>query len=135
MGPPKLSAADRSPIVAIAPDGVTCQARHDVQWGGVRSTVGVAVSASSKAYFEVTVRDDGLCRVGWSSGKAALDLGTDLEVCELTSSCVRPSLASPRSSSRLVPQFGLWVGLWVRWYRPKVKQSAVHTVRRVVWSR
>jgi hypothetical protein len=33
-----------------------------------------------KHYFECSMRDDGLCRVGWSTAKASLDLGTDMNV-------------------------------------------------------
>jgi hypothetical protein len=32
---------------------------------------------AGKWYFEGTVTDEGLCRLGWSTGKASLDLGTD----------------------------------------------------------
>ena len=34
---------------------------------------------AGKYYFEATVTDEGLCRVGWSTSKARLDLGTDRE--------------------------------------------------------
>jgi len=34
---------------------------------------------SGKYYYEATVTDEGLCRVGWSTLKASLDLGTDKE--------------------------------------------------------
>ena len=30
-----------------------------------------------KYYYQVTVRDEGLCRVGWSTRAAKLELGTD----------------------------------------------------------
>lgn len=43
-------------------------------WGGVRSDTGVH---SGKYYYECVMRDDGLCRVGWSSAAASHDLGTD----------------------------------------------------------
>ena len=32
-----------------------------------------------KYYYEVTVKDEGLCRVGWSTLNATLDVGTDHE--------------------------------------------------------
>lgn len=32
---------------------------------------------SGRFYFESTVTDEGLCRVGWSTEKATLDVGTD----------------------------------------------------------
>lgn len=47
-----------------------------MNWGGVRANVGVA-AGSGKFMFEVSVQDEGLCRVGWSTDKASLDLGTD----------------------------------------------------------
>jgi len=34
---------------------------------------------AGKYYYEATVTDEGLCRVGWSTLKATLDLGTDKE--------------------------------------------------------
>jgi len=37
------------------------------------------VHVSGKYYYEATVTDEGLCRVGWSTLKATLDLGTDRE--------------------------------------------------------
>ena len=30
-----------------------------------------------RVYFEVTVADEGLCRVGWAAKQASLDLGTE----------------------------------------------------------
>ena len=36
-------------------------------------------SFPGKYYYESTVTDEGLCRVGWSTMKAKLDLGTDQE--------------------------------------------------------
>ena len=152
--------------VAVSPDGTSAQARHDVNWGGVRANVGVAAGSGKyvgpcaacvghpytlhaltttvcclpqtpffpshqpkespclahvlcdllsvavplacvllsptvpactcahvdtslptfahaccagccRFMFEVSVQDEGLCRVGWSTDKASLDLGTD----------------------------------------------------------
>lgn len=34
---------------------------------------------SGKYYYEAKVTDEGLCRVGWSTLKAKLELGTDKE--------------------------------------------------------
>ena len=35
------------------------------------------VSFIGRYFYEGTVTDEGLCRLGWSTGKATLDLGTD----------------------------------------------------------
>lgn len=52
-----------------------CQTRDENQWHGCRSTKGVI--NKGKYYYEATVTDEGLCRIGWSTIDAALDLGTD----------------------------------------------------------
>lgn len=70
----RLNVEDRDDIVSIDPLGVTCQARSELAWGGCRATVGVF---SGKVYFEATVKDEGLCRLGWSTLGASLELGTD----------------------------------------------------------
>jgi hypothetical protein len=38
----KLDVNDRTPFVAVAPDGLMCQARDAVQWGGIRGSVGIS---------------------------------------------------------------------------------------------
>lgn len=70
-----LSLWDRSSALAVAPDGKKCQSREPKEWHGCRATKGV--KNSGKYYFEATVTDEGLCRVGWSTSGAFLDLGTD----------------------------------------------------------
>ncbi|KAI7842747.1 hypothetical protein COHA_003675 [Chlorella ohadii] len=69
-----LNAEDRDSVVAVSPDGLRCQARSEQAWGGVRGTVG---AFGGRVYYEATVSDEGLCRVGWSTQAASLDLGTD----------------------------------------------------------
>ncbi|EFN59708.1 hypothetical protein CHLNCDRAFT_33556 [Chlorella variabilis] len=69
-----LNSEDRDPVFAISPDGLRCQARSEQAWGGCRGTVG---AFGGKVYYEATVADEGLCRVGWSTQAASLDLGTD----------------------------------------------------------
>ena len=59
-----LSKLDRSKETAVAADGLKCQSR-DQYWNGVRSVKGVA--NKGKYYYEATVSDEGLCRVGWST--------------------------------------------------------------------
>eukprot|EP00064_Thunnus_orientalis_P016415 superscaffoldBa00003253_g16480 len=70
----QMNPYDRSAAFAIGPDGLCCQSREFKEWHGCRSTKGVT---KGKYYYEVTCHDQGLCRVGWSTSQAALDLGTD----------------------------------------------------------
>jgi ATP-dependent RNA helicase DDX1 len=69
-----LNVNDRSALVTLSPDRLMSQCRHPKDWGGVRAGRGVM---RGRVCYEVTVRDDGLCRVGWSTAAASLDLGTD----------------------------------------------------------
>ncbi|XP_064640088.1 ATP-dependent RNA helicase DDX1-like isoform X2 [Lineus longissimus] len=73
----KMNVYDRGDAMAIDPEGRLCQSRDQQGWHGTRSNKGV--SAGGKYYYEATVTDEGLCRVGWSTAKARLDLGTDKE--------------------------------------------------------
>ena len=72
-----LSLEDRDPSVALGPeDGVEralCQSRAPKAWAGVRADAG---AVGGRVYFEVECRDEGLCRVGWSTRAARLELGT-----------------------------------------------------------
>ncbi|XP_019880521.2 ATP-dependent RNA helicase Ddx1 [Aethina tumida] len=75
ISPPwKMSTLDRGNALAVSPDGLRVQSREQKEWHGVRCTRGVS---SGKWGFEATVTDEGLCRVGWSTLQANLDLGTD----------------------------------------------------------
>ena len=80
-----LSQRDRSSLMACATEPgaanegssaplLRCQARHEREWCGVRATAGLV---SGRAYFEVTVADEGLVRVGWSTAAGGLALGGD----------------------------------------------------------
>lgn len=69
-----MSFFDRDPGLAVTPDGLRCQSRDPKLWQGVRGTKGV--NGKGKYYYEATVSDEGLCRVGWATPQAALDLGT-----------------------------------------------------------
>ncbi|ETE71463.1 ATP-dependent RNA helicase DDX1 [Ophiophagus hannah] len=70
----QMNPYDRGNAFAIGADGLCCQSREIKEWHGCRSTKGVT---KGKYYYEVSCRDQGLCRVGWSSSQASLDLGTD----------------------------------------------------------
>eukprot|EP01111_Echinosteliopsis_oligospora_P009475 TRINITY_DN2783_c0_g1_i3.p1 TRINITY_DN2783_c0_g1~~TRINITY_DN2783_c0_g1_i3.p1 ORF type:complete len:728 (+),score=242.80 TRINITY_DN2783_c0_g1_i3:111-2294(+) len=69
----KMNQEDRDSGFAIAENGQLCQSREE-QWKGGRASRGIL---SGKYYYEATVTDEGLCRVGWSTRAARLDLGTD----------------------------------------------------------
>lgn len=74
----KMNAFDRTPSMAIdAEEGLLCQSRDMQGWHGSRANKGV--TTKGKYYYEVTITDEGLCRVGWSTLRASLDLGTDRE--------------------------------------------------------
>ncbi|XP_020905751.1 ATP-dependent RNA helicase DDX1 isoform X2 [Exaiptasia diaphana] len=70
----KMNPFDRDESFAISQDGLLCQSREMYKWQGCRSTLGVK---KGKYYYEATVTDEGLCRVGWSTSQATFDLGTD----------------------------------------------------------
>lgn len=72
----KMNVFDRSDAMAIDPEGHLCQARDPSGWHGVRSNKAV-LGKTGRYFYEATVTDEGLCRVGWSTNKATLDLGTD----------------------------------------------------------
>lgn len=71
----QMSKFDRSPAMAVSTEGFQCQSRDFKEWNGCRATLGV--KGCGKYCYEATVSDEGLCRVGWSTGDATLDLGTD----------------------------------------------------------
>lgn len=72
-----MSLYDRNIALAVAPDGLRCQCRQIKDWNGCRGTIGVkAGRAGGKFFYEAIVEDEGLCRLGWSTTQAALDLGT-----------------------------------------------------------
>lgn len=71
----KMSVYDRGDAMAIDPEGLLCQARDAGDWHGTRSNK--AVVGEGKYFYEATVTDEGLCRLGWSTEKATLNLGID----------------------------------------------------------
>ncbi|XP_071864973.1 ATP-dependent RNA helicase Ddx1 [Bombus fervidus] len=70
-----LSLFDRGRALAVTPDGLRCQSREQKEWHGCRANKGI--QGKDKYFFEAIVTDEGLCRVGWSTSQASLDLGTD----------------------------------------------------------
>lgn len=70
-----MSFFDRGSALAVSPNGLTTQSRDQKGWHGCRCTKGLQYRG--KYYYESKVTDEGLCRVGWSTLAASLDLGTD----------------------------------------------------------
>lgn len=74
----KMNMFDRTPSMAIdTEEGLLCQSRDPQGWHGTRANK--AVTSKGKYYYEMSITDDGLCRVGWSTGKASHELGCDRE--------------------------------------------------------
>ncbi|XP_071488880.1 ATP-dependent RNA helicase DDX1-like [Diadema antillarum] len=71
----KMNVYDRGDAMAIDKEGLLCQSREMQSWHGTRCNKGV--TGKGKYYYEATVTDEGLCRVGWATEKADLNLGTD----------------------------------------------------------
>eukprot|EP01026_Neomeris_dumetosa_P024664 TRINITY_DN2045_c0_g1_i9.p2 TRINITY_DN2045_c0_g1~~TRINITY_DN2045_c0_g1_i9.p2 ORF type:complete len:242 (-),score=50.47 TRINITY_DN2045_c0_g1_i9:69-794(-) len=69
-----VSGDDKDPMFSVDKAGFRCSARSDRSWQGARGNVG---ALKGMVYYEVVVEDTGLCRVGWSTLAATLDLGTD----------------------------------------------------------
>ena len=60
-----MSVHDRSPTMAVSPDGLRCQSRHVKEWHGCRANKGAA--GRGRFYYEAMVEDEGLCRLGFST--------------------------------------------------------------------
>ncbi len=61
-----------STFAAISPDGLLCQCREQRVWHGGRGTFG---ACQGRLYYEAVVTDEGLCRVGWATDRASLEIG------------------------------------------------------------
>lgn len=73
----RLNLADRAMGLSLSQDGLSCESRVPKAWFGSRCMGGV--HTRGKYYYEAKITRDGLCRIGWSTLKASLDLGTDQE--------------------------------------------------------
>ncbi|KJH44115.1 DEAD/DEAH box helicase [Dictyocaulus viviparus] len=71
----RLNLVDRDMGLALSQDGLSCESRVPKAWFGSRCMCGV--HSKGKYYYEVKITRDGLCRIGWSTITASLDLGTD----------------------------------------------------------
>ncbi|VDL76287.1 unnamed protein product [Nippostrongylus brasiliensis] len=73
----RLNLGDRAMGLSLSQDGLSCESRVPKAWYGSRCMGGV--HTRGKYYYEAIITRDGLCRIGWSTLKASLDLGTDQE--------------------------------------------------------
>ena len=71
----RLDPDEADTIAALSPDGLSIQTREPKQWGGARCNVGMR--PEGRWYFEVTIEDEGLCRLGVGTSDATRNLGTD----------------------------------------------------------
>ncbi|KAF6772353.1 hypothetical protein AHF37_08499 [Paragonimus kellicotti] len=72
----RLNPYDASAGLDVAPDGSMVQAQLAQGWQGCRANQGIR--GPGRFYFEITPLEQiGLCRVGWSTEDANLNLGTD----------------------------------------------------------
>ncbi|KAL3117863.1 hypothetical protein niasHT_006295 [Heterodera trifolii] len=71
----RMNIFDRDHNLGIDASGFVCESNHPKLWSGSRSVRGV--KGSGKYYYEATIESDGLCRMGWSTARANLNLGTD----------------------------------------------------------
>lgn len=70
----KISCIARDEAFSVTEDGIGCSMKMDKEWGGARASYGVK---SGKYYYEAVVHGSGLCRFGWSTTSAQLELGKD----------------------------------------------------------
>ncbi len=108
-----MSVHDRSPEMAVSPDGLRCQSRHFKEWHGCRASRGVA-GRRARVYYEATVEDEGLCRVGFASTEVKV-------ICCLLS--ILPSVLF--SAPGFFGPGDLQVRLRLRRDREEVQQQAV----------
>ncbi|KAI6225015.1 ATP-dependent RNA helicase DDX1 [Aphelenchoides besseyi] len=71
----RMNVFDKDGNLGIDETGFVCQSTHPKLWSGCRAAMGVC--GKGKYYYEATIQTDGLCRMGWSTARACLNLGTD----------------------------------------------------------
>ena len=73
----RTSLTARGPLVELSEGGLSARVRGGA-WGGARA--GKGLRGEGRAFFEVEITDcgaAGLCRVGWATAGASLDVGAD----------------------------------------------------------
>lgn len=75
MGPFDIKVdSQRGASLVVTENGLKCSSSDSKTWSGARANYGVT---SGKYYYEVLIEGSGVCRVGWSSTSANLELGKD----------------------------------------------------------
>ncbi|CAI5449403.1 unnamed protein product [Caenorhabditis angaria] len=72
-----LNREDRDVSLQIDSDNLNCDSRVPKDWNGARCRAGL--HTSGKYYYEVQIKRDGLCRIGFSTLAGTLKIGTDFE--------------------------------------------------------
>ncbi|ROT74451.1 putative ATP-dependent RNA helicase Ddx1 [Penaeus vannamei] len=85
-----MSFFDRDAGMAVTPDGLRCQSRDPKAWQGVRCTKGVV--GKGKYYYEATVSDEGLCRVGWATPQGQTRAGASTLRSEFKNATFLPAV-------------------------------------------
>jgi ATP-dependent RNA helicase DDX1 len=70
----KVSSFQKDAALSVSENGMSCSSSEPQKWIGARASHGVR---SGKYYFEVSITGTGVCRVGWSTTSAHLELGKD----------------------------------------------------------
>jgi ATP-dependent RNA helicase DDX1 len=70
----RIDDADTDGLMALAAVGLSASTAGSKNWAGARATFG---AKEGKHFFETTVCGDGICRFGWSTKAAHLELGRD----------------------------------------------------------
>lgn len=70
----KVSSFQKNAALSTSENGMSCSSTEPEKWFGARASHGVR---SGKYYYEVSITGTGVCRVGWSTTSAHLELGRD----------------------------------------------------------
>ena len=66
--------SQRGASLVVTENGLKCSSSDPRAWSGARANYGVT---AGKYYYEVLIQGNGVCRLGWSSTSANLELGKD----------------------------------------------------------
>jgi hypothetical protein len=86
--------------LGVDDNGLRCESTHPKFWSGARCNKGVVgkgllkiydqhivLKILGKYYYEASVETDGLCRVGWATSEASLNLGMQICLCFREKNC------------------------------------------------